>query len=70
MENNNNANPDDNSNNNSSRSKQILFILVIYLMLVLSSKFGNKNEASVFQKTVLILKTDQIPPLSSLFGIF
>ena len=68
--NNNNANEDPNNRNSSNRSKQIIFILVIYIMLVMSSKFGNKNESNIEEKLITVLKTDQVPKLSVLFGIF
>ena len=35
-----------NPNQNSNKSKQIIFILVVYILLVLSSKFGNRNETN------------------------
>ena len=68
--NNNNANEDPNNRNSSNRSKQIIFILVIYIMLVMSSKLCNKNEFNIEEKLITVLKTDQVPKLSVLFGIF
>lgn len=36
----------------------------------MSSKFGNKSEPNTFLRAVNMLKTDQIPTLSLLLGIF
>lgn len=72
MNNNPNPNPNEvqNAPSGSNRSKQIIFIIVIYIMLVMSSKFGNKKEGNNLQKLVTTMKTNQVPKLSLLLGIF
>lgn len=70
MDNNNNPNVEPNVRTGSNRSKQIIFIVVIYIMLVMSSKFGTKKEGNNLQKLVTVMKTNQVPKLSLLFGIF